>query len=101
MGESGANKHFVPNSALWIEGVSVTGVGSPLRTYSNYGWLTSDQPINSSQADLHLPMSSQHVGGAHFLFCDGSVKFLSENVDKSAYDALFTKAGNDATGGLP
>ncbi len=34
--------------------------------------------------------SSVHEGGAHFLFGDGSVKFLSENMDQSTY-ALLTR----------
>jgi prepilin-type N-terminal cleavage/methylation domain-containing protein/prepilin-type processing-associated H-X9-DG protein len=34
--------------------------------------------------------SSVHAGGAHFLMCDGSVQFLSENMDHSTY-ALLTR----------
>ncbi len=39
--------------------------------------------------------SSIHVGGAHFLFGDGRVRFLSENMDKALYDSLATVAGSE------
>lgn len=32
--------------------------------------------------------ASQHPGGAHFIFCDGSVQFLSENMDTATYERL-------------
>ena len=36
--------------------------------------------------------SSHHPGGCHFLFCDGSVQFLSENMDLEILKALTTRA---------
>ena len=38
---------------------------------------------------------SDHEGGAHMLFCDGSVKFISENIDMGTHRALCTRAGNE------
>jgi len=38
---------------------------------------------------------SMHVGGALFLFCDGSVTFLSENIDFTVYHHLMTRAGGE------
>jgi prepilin-type processing-associated H-X9-DG protein len=38
---------------------------------------------------------SAHDGGAQFLFGDGAVRFLSENVDQRVYAAIFTIAGGE------
>ncbi len=39
---------------------------------------------------------SLHPGGAHFLFCDGTVRFVNYNVTTSTLNALATRAGNEA-----
>ncbi|MBV8267458.1 MAG: DUF1559 domain-containing protein [Planctomycetaceae bacterium] len=38
---------------------------------------------------------SRHAGGAHFLFGDGSVKFLKESISSKVYEALSTRADHD------
>ena len=41
---------------------------------------------------------SQHTGGAHLALADGSVRFVSENVDQNALRALSTRAGGEVVG---
>ncbi len=38
---------------------------------------------------------SHHTGGSMFTMCDGSVKFLSENISMTVYNALGSRAGNE------
>jgi type II secretory pathway pseudopilin PulG len=38
---------------------------------------------------------SQHVGGAHFLLVDGSVHFISENIDFNLYQHLSTRGAGE------
>ena len=38
---------------------------------------------------------SFHVGGAHFLFCDGGVRFLSDSIDMTLYRGLSTIQGEE------
>jgi len=42
---------------------------------------------------------SLHSGGAHFLFCDGSVRFLRYSADP-IMPALATRAGNESVGSI-
>lgn len=39
--------------------------------------------------------ASRHVGGVHFLFGDGAVRMLSDNIDFDVYRAMSTRAGNE------
>jgi prepilin-type processing-associated H-X9-DG protein len=43
---------------------------------------------------------SQHPGGCHFAFADGSVQFLSENMNLAVYQSLGAMADGLPLGGL-
>lgn len=51
-------------------------------------------PINGGNVGPR-PLSSAHVGGAFGLMADGSVQFISENVDFIALGHTFTSKGNE------
>jgi prepilin-type processing-associated H-X9-DG protein len=42
--------------------------------------------------------SSWHTGGVHFLFGDGRVRFLNENVDYQLFQGIATRAGGEVIG---
>lgn len=43
----------------------------------------------------NMPPSSRHVGGVHVQLCDGSVRFVSENVDRVVWRAVGTRNGGE------
>jgi len=48
---------------------------------------------------IHLDdFSSQHAGGAMFVMGDGSVRFISENIDLTLYQGIFTISGGEILG---
>ena len=56
-------------------------------------------PINStvgSEGDWGF--SSDHEGGAQFCLADGSVRFISENVDQTLYEHVSTMADGNVVG---
>ena len=58
---------------------------------------TCDHTPNSPSNHID-DFSSNHVGGAHFTFGDGAVKFISTNIDLGVYKSLATRAGGEVVG---
>jgi prepilin-type N-terminal cleavage/methylation domain-containing protein len=52
-------------------------------------------PMNAYKVGNVWQYASMHEGGGFFAFCDGQVRFLSENIDMSTYRALSTVANNE------
>lgn len=73
-------------------------VGGFLQTIVN-----TTLPINSNEFDLSYGLlegglsasRSFHSGGVNVLLADGSVRFLSTNIDKATLDAMATRAGGE------
>ncbi|WP_166830958.1 DUF1559 domain-containing protein [Thalassoroseus pseudoceratinae] len=65
------------------------GCGDELGLGSHLRLMDRITPINQRiNAESNLSFGSQHPGGAQFVFGDGSVSFLSENIDVVTYENL-------------
>ncbi|MDR1492550.1 MAG: DUF1559 domain-containing protein [Planctomycetaceae bacterium] len=49
---------------------------------------------------IQLAFGSEHTAGANFLFGDGSVHFLSDNIDVDAYKAAASRKGGESKSAL-
>jgi prepilin-type processing-associated H-X9-DG protein len=45
-----------------------------------------------------LPPTSRHHAGVNLLFCDGSVRFVSDSIDSVVWQAIGTRNGNEVVG---
>lgn len=64
--------------------------------WGNYSCRLTKYPMNRDIAagfsDTSANFGSTHAGGAHFLVCDGSVHFVSEDIDLTVYQYLGQRA---------
>ena len=95
------------NSSVWIDGTTASVVArwvdlsSP--TFQGNSVSINYEPyfqggVFPNSIHQQFGPSSQHPGGAQHLLGDGSVHFLSENIDVTLYDALVTRAGGEVVG---
>jgi len=53
----------------------------------------ADGGINGDSVHLVIPPASRHTGGVNVTLCDGSVRFISNNVDSGNLNARQTISG--------
>jgi prepilin-type N-terminal cleavage/methylation domain-containing protein/prepilin-type processing-associated H-X9-DG protein len=69
--------------------INIAGAQDPINLFPSPG-------IHSTRG-----FSSDHTGGCHFTMADGSVRFVSQNIDLAAYRSLGQRADKLPLGGLP
>jgi prepilin-type N-terminal cleavage/methylation domain-containing protein/prepilin-type processing-associated H-X9-DG protein len=69
------------------------GPGFVLGTTFKDGFNICDTQDHESQTSITYAESfgSEHPGGSHFVFCDGGVRFVYDNVDPGVMNALATR----------
>ena len=72
---------------------------------SKSDWIPFCDPVPTAlsctfqnDVDSNSGPRSQHRPGAHLLLGDGSVRFVSENVDQTTLNAMFTSQNHEVTG---
>ena len=61
--------------------------------------IKNDRPLAGDFIDLNtIGFSSWHVGGAQFLLVDGSVKFISENIDPQTFVNISRRSDGQSVG---
>jgi prepilin-type processing-associated H-X9-DG protein len=74
------NHYYPPNYSLPDCIGVVSSGGAPNIAYTPFGWRTA---------------RSNHPGGVNMAFVDGSVRFVTDDVDSTVWVAAATRAGNE------
>jgi prepilin-type N-terminal cleavage/methylation domain-containing protein len=94
-------------ASVWIDGTSASVAARYMAltppTYAGTKVSINYQPyfqggVFPNSIGQNWGPSSEHTGGANHLLCDGSVRFLSQNLDVNTYDALTSRNGGETVG---
>jgi len=59
-----------------------------------------ERRVPNSKLDHVEDSNSEHPQGVNFLFCDGSVQIINNEIDSFIWEALGTRGAGDSTGGF-
>lgn len=85
-------------NAPWIKGCMRTGKN--FNVENTLGNINDCRPSGAPCAVIAQTrgFSSHHIGGVHGCLADGSVKFISENIDAVTFNALGSRGGSEVVG---
>lgn len=100
------NDHSGGNGGQWAYNGDNNAHAStlvPINTYTTCPWAVATQITlpactNPNNWNLSWGFRSMHTGGAQFLFVDGSVQFLSQNINYQTYQYLGGRADGQPIG---
>jgi prepilin-type N-terminal cleavage/methylation domain-containing protein len=86
-----------------LDGATYTLIVAEDSLFPDGEWINGRNVFDQADAINAAPefendIRSEHPGGANGVACDGSVHFLSENMDLKVLAALCTRAGNEPIG---
>ncbi|MCE9546498.1 MAG: DUF1559 domain-containing protein [Planctomycetia bacterium] len=71
--------------------------GPPVLVLTNTGE-ASERRVPNNAMDHVEDANSEHPLGVNFVFCDGAVHTINNDIDPAVWEALGTRAGRDSTG---
>jgi prepilin-type processing-associated H-X9-DG protein len=102
-GKNAIIQSYYNDSGAAIAGLVHCGPSKPGGIGGSNQFITTVPP-NGAQAVAFNALESisnfrsDHTGGANFVFADGSVHFISQNIDATTYMGLSTSQGNETIG---
>lgn len=105
VGDCLGRSNYVASAELFKRRMQLPNIRDGLSTTIALGETTSDQAWAIPGTGSAPPgpngggrFGSRHPQGAHFLLCEGSVRFISDTVDLQTFQALFTVNGGETIG---
>lgn len=84
-GEVGNHTNTNKNGPRWLARVDAAGLAVASQSLMRLGFYKLNPPQTVPATDVQHSFHSQHSGGAYFLMADGSVRFVSENIQHTAF----------------
>jgi len=87
------NNGWMHNNSIWV--ATTPPINFPTCPESP---ALPDQCNRTDTWNTSQGFKSQHTGGAHFILCDGAVRFLSQNLDYATYQKLGDRRDGQTVG---